>query len=165
MARDRIQRLTRLPRGPFSQSGAGDLFGSAVLLLGLAVAGMAISTGDAAAGHSPTPQNFKVAFIGDQGLSSNAVAVLNLIKDEGTDMVLHQGDFDYSDNPDAWDQQINGVLGDDFPYFASVGNHDEIAWPGYQGKLQARLNKVACQGRRENVPAGRSKTVPLNATL
>ena len=22
-----------------------------------------------------------------------------------------------------------------------------------------------CQGRRENVPAGRSKTVPLNATL
>ena len=24
---------------------------------------------------------------------------------------------------------------------------------------------TGCQGRRENVPAGRSKTVPLNATL
>ncbi len=28
-----------------------------------------------------------------------------------------------------------------------------------------RLGRPVCQGRRENVPAGRSKTVPLNATL
>ena len=43
------------------------------------------------------PPNFKVAFIGDQYLGSNAVSVLQLIKDEGTDMVLHQGDFDYAE--------------------------------------------------------------------
>ncbi len=44
-------------------------------------------------------------------------------------MVLHQGDFDYKDDPDAWDQRINLVLGPDFPYFASIGNHDFAFWP------------------------------------
>ena len=42
-----------------------------------------------------TDANFRVAFIGDQGLNSNSIAVLNLIKDEGAQMVLHQGDLDY----------------------------------------------------------------------
>lgn len=89
------------------------------------------------------PPNFKVAFIGDQGRGSDSVAVLQLIRDEGADMVLHQGDFDYGDNPDAWDQQINDVLGPDFPYFASIGNHDEPAWDGYQKKLYDRLNRLS----------------------
>ena len=57
-------------------------------------------------------------------------------------MVLHQGDFDYQDDPEAWDQQINDVLGMDFPYFASVGNHDVLAFEGYQRKLQERLGRV-----------------------
>ena len=95
------------------------------------------------------PPNFKVAFIGDQGLSSASRAVLRMIRDEGADMVLHQGDFDYRDDPDAWDQQINQVLGEDFPYFASVGNHDVPAWRDYQKKLEARLaqiNGARCTG-------------------
>ena len=41
----------------------------------------------------------RVAFIGDQGLGPNAIAVLELIKDEGAQMVLHQGDFEYKDDP------------------------------------------------------------------
>ena len=87
-----------------------------------------------------TPPGFKVAFIGDQGLgSSDSIPVLELILNEGADMVLHQGDFDYNDDPDAWDNQINGVLGPDYPYFASIGNHDTSAWPGYQQKLIDRL--------------------------
>ena len=40
-----------------------------------------------------TPVNFKIAFIGDQGLNPNSVAVLNLIKAEGAQAVMHQGDF------------------------------------------------------------------------
>ena len=90
-----------------------------------------------------TPKNFKVAFIGDQGLGPNSVSVLKLIENEDADMVLHQGDFEYSDNPDAWDQQINDVLDDDFPYFASIGNHDLVAWDGYQQKLIERLGKIS----------------------
>jgi len=88
------------------------------------------------------PSNFKVAFIADQGLGPNSVAVLQLIKDEGADMVLHQGDFEYTDDPDAWDQQINDVLGPDFPYFASIGNHDLVALDGYKQKLNERLAKI-----------------------
>src|ERR1041385_8400090 len=82
-----------------------------------------------------TPANLKIAFIGDQSLGPNAVAVLNLIKAEGAQAVMHSGDFDYTDNPAAWDAQINRVLGADFPYFATIGNHDELAWAkpdGYQ---------------------------------
>jgi hypothetical protein len=98
----------------------------------------------------PEP-NFKIAFIGDQGSDANAKAVLTLIKNEGADLVLHQGDFDYNDDPAAWDAQINDMLGQNFPYFASVGNHDESAWSGtngYQQLLKDRLNRlgIAWQG-------------------
>ena len=86
--------------------------------------------------------NFTVAFLGDQGIGGNSEKVLELVKSEGSQMVLHQGDFDYHDDPEAWDNQISRVLGDDFPYFASVGNHDIAAWPGYQKKLQERLERV-----------------------
>jgi len=89
-----------------------------------------------------TTKNLKVAFIGDQGVTDDAVSVLELILFEGADMVLHQGDFDYFDDPDLWDTQINEILGSDFPYFASVGNHDVPAWNGYQEKLQNRLDKI-----------------------
>jgi hypothetical protein len=91
------------------------------------------------------PVNFTVAFIGDQGLGPNAEAVLNLIKNEGADAVLHQGDFDYVDNPAGWDGQINGILGPNFPYFASVGNHDAARFygsGGYQEFLAARMNRL-----------------------
>ncbi len=86
--------------------------------------------------------SIKVAFIGDQGVNENAVSVLRLIESENTDMVLHQGDFDYLDDPDLWDEQITSTLGNDFPYFASVGNHDVKSWDGYQEKLQNRLDKI-----------------------
>ncbi|MDA2912747.1 putative Ig domain-containing protein [Acidobacteriia bacterium AH_259_A11_L15] len=97
----------------------------------------------------PTAPNLKVAFIGDQGLGPDSEAVLQLIANEGAQIVLHQGDFDYSDDPEAWDSQINKILGASFPYFASIGNHDVAAWSGYQQKLEARLAKIpeaSCTG-------------------
>ena len=98
-----------------------------------------------------TPPDFKVAFIGDQGLGDDPLAVLRLIRDEEADMVLHQGDLAYANDPEAWDGQINSVLGSDFPYFASIGNHDCLGsagcggpgrWPGFQSKLQRRLSQI-----------------------
>ena len=91
------------------------------------------------------PVNFTIAFIGDQGLGANAEAVLKLIKNEGADAVLHQGDFDYHDDPAGWDRQIDAILGPDFPYFASVGNHDAARFygpGGYQEFLAARMNRL-----------------------
>ena len=89
-----------------------------------------------------TDVDFRVAIVGDQGLGPNAIAVLNLIKDEGAQMVLHQGDFDYQDDPVKWDRQISNVLGSDFPYFASIGHHEAEAWNDYQEKLYDRLKKI-----------------------
>ncbi len=100
---------------------------------------------DPGSGSRNVPENFKIAFIGDQGYGADARAVLTLIKNEGAELVMHQGDFDYNDDPAAWDAQINGVLGADFPYFASVGNHDESRWGGtngYQQFLKNRLNRL-----------------------
>jgi calcineurin-like phosphoesterase family protein len=91
------------------------------------------------------PPNFKIAFIGDQGLGPNSVAVLNLIKNEGAQAVMHSGDLDYVDDPAAFDAQINSVFGANFPYFVSIGNHDELAWSGpngYQKLLESRFNRL-----------------------
>jgi hypothetical protein len=92
-----------------------------------------------------TPANFRVAFIGDQGNGSNAGAVLALIANEGAEAVLHSGDFDYDDRPQEWDDLITAFLGADFPYFASVGNHDEREFygsGGYQEHLEGRMNRL-----------------------
>ena len=91
------------------------------------------------------PANFRIAFIGDQGSGPDSVAVLNLIKSEGAQAVMHSGDLDYVDNPAAWEAQINNVLGPNFPYFVSIGNHDELAWSGpagYQRFLEDRFNRL-----------------------
>ena len=96
-----------------------------------------------------TAANLKVALFGDQGSGRDARAVLELIRDEGTDLVIHLGDFDYEDDPAAWDQLISDVLGSAFPYFAAIGNHDEDAWSAYQTLLLSRLQRIegaSCAG-------------------
>ncbi len=101
------------------------------------------SSGSGQETHSPG--SFTIAFIGDQGLGPAAEAVLTLIKNEGADAVLHQGDFDYHDDPAGWDGQINRILGPEFPYFASVGNHDAARFygpGGYQEFLEARMRRL-----------------------
>jgi predicted phosphodiesterase len=90
-----------------------------------------------------------VAFLADQGLGPNAVRVLRLVKQQGAQLVVHAGDLDYQNNPTAWDQQITDILGADFPYVATIGNHDVSAWEHYQTKLSQRLARtpnVRCQG-------------------
>lgn len=71
-----------------------------------------------------TTANLKVAFIGDSGAGSNFENVLNLIKNEGASMVIHNGDFDYGSNPNNFKAKINQILGANFPYVYVVGNHD-----------------------------------------
>ena len=92
-----------------------------------------------------TPRNFKIAFIGDQGLGNPSEKVLKLIKDEDAQAVVHLGDFDYRDYPGAWDGQINNILGPNFPYFAVIGNHDLKRWKGsdgYQELIKDRFKRV-----------------------
>ena len=115
------------------------------------VAGVALALGSSAwAQPEAPPVNFTIAFIGDQGLGPDSQAVLGLIRAEGADAVLHSGDFDYQDSPAAWDAQITAILEPNFPYFASVGNHDASAFygpGGYQAYLAARLNRLGIPWR------------------
>jgi hypothetical protein len=80
------------------------------------------------AGPIPTDPNLKVAFVGDSGDGENFIRVLGLIKSESAVMVMHQGDFDYVHDPKGFFATVDSILGPDFPYFASVGNHDNDSW-------------------------------------
>ena len=98
------------------------------------------------------PEPLTVAFIGDQGLTAEARAVLRMIKAEEADLVLLLGDLDYVDDPIAWDAMITEELGVDFPLFVAVGNHDQKRWYGPGGYLDqqearlARIPEVNCRG-------------------
>src|SRR5687768_6011841 len=81
---------------------------------------------------SRTPPDFRVAFLGDQGLTGDSRSVLQLVKSEGAQLLIILGDFDYRDSPDAWDALLSQVLGKDFPILAVVGNHDVKQWRGYR---------------------------------
>ena len=77
---------------------------------------------------SSTDPNLLVAFVGDTGYGPGFLNVLNLIQSEGADLVVHQGDFDYADDPQGFFDLIDSVLGPTFPYVASPGNHDMTSW-------------------------------------
>jgi hypothetical protein len=80
-------------------------------------------------GPIPTEENLRVAFIGDSGYGANFAAVLDMIEAEGADLILHEGDFDYADDPDGFFAAINSAIGPTYPYLMSVGNHDIASWP------------------------------------
>ncbi|MEO9872625.1 IPT/TIG domain-containing protein [Ekhidna sp.] len=96
-------------------------------------------------GQEKTPSNFKIAFFGDSNIGSAAKAVLNLVKSEGADAVVHPGDLNYAEIPVDFESHINEILGADYPYFFCVGNHDDEAWNGpnkYQSFLEERFKRL-----------------------
>jgi hypothetical protein len=97
---------------------------------------------DAPPATGATIPNLKVAFVGDQGATSNTTAVLKMVKSEGAQFLIVLGDFDYTSNANLWDSTLTAGLGADFPVFAAAGNHDVDAWPAYKAKLDARLAKI-----------------------
>ena len=78
-----------------------------------------------------TPANFKVAFIGDTGVGTNFKAVLSLVKSEAADMLLIGGDLGYAAAPTTWMNDLNSVLGADFPVFAGTSDADRTFWWRY----------------------------------
>ncbi|KNE68246.1 hypothetical protein AMAG_12920 [Allomyces macrogynus ATCC 38327] len=96
----------------------------------------------------PRPKT-RIAFLGDQGLRPDSLALLKQVKDWKPHAVVHLGDFDYRDNPVAFDAQIDSVFGPHFPYLAAIGNHDLVRWTshpvlgaGYRDLLAARLRRI-----------------------
>lgn len=88
-------------------------------------------------------QSIKVAFTGDQSIGSGAEEVLRLIRDEGSDLLLIQGDLGYNrDSAWTWNSHLDDILGEDFPVLAVVGNHENFEWLSYKSYLQRRLDRI-----------------------
>lgn len=92
----------------------------------------------------------KVAFIGDQGIDDNAMAVLSLIASEEVDLLVIQGDLGYDDSAATqWRDNLVTALGEGFPVLAVVGNHETAEWPVYQSMLTdmlATADELSCRG-------------------
>lgn len=119
----------------------------AVFLLILSSILFSIRTQKSIKENEPTTPT-KIAFIGDQGLGQNAADVLNLIQQENVDLIIHSGDFDYLDDPQAWIDQIDQNT-HDIPYLVSVGNHDLNEWDSYQQLILDRISdypQINCLG-------------------
>jgi hypothetical protein len=74
--------------------------------------------------------DLKIAFIGDSGASATFEQVLELVRAERADAVVHLGDAVYGEETSEqfW-AVVDRVLGHDFPYFLAQGNHDDWQWP------------------------------------
>lgn len=92
----------------------------------------------------------KVAFTGDQGHDDNARAVLNMIANEGTDLLLIQGDLGYDPGVyDIWESNLTNSLGGNFPVLSVVGNHEDHDWSDYHRLIKDRVNRageLSCSG-------------------
>jgi hypothetical protein len=86
-----------------------------------------------------TDPGLKVAFIGDTDHGAGFKSVLQLVKQEGAQGLLVNGDMSYSENPTAWWAATEEVLGADFPVFLARGNHDDVNWVGFEPKATQHL--------------------------
>eukprot|EP01125_Pyxidicula_operculata_P013425 TRINITY_DN4453_c0_g1_i1.p1 TRINITY_DN4453_c0_g1~~TRINITY_DN4453_c0_g1_i1.p1 ORF type:complete len:853 (+),score=184.51 TRINITY_DN4453_c0_g1_i1:53-2560(+) len=118
------------------------------------------------------PVNLTLAFYGDQGVDDNVlngrrIQYMKLLKEEeGVSAIFHAGDFDYNNNPTLWDDRITMALGSDFPYFSTIGNHDQPQWLNYRKKIHDRWNKFGakCYGDvgRDNICSFKGFTFVLS---
>jgi predicted phosphodiesterase len=115
----------------------------------------------------PTDANLKVAIIGDTAAGPNFKSVLRLVKSEGADLVMIQGDLTYSGTtPAAWfsavDNEINqawpgSTAAVTIPYFVAKGNHD-ADWGTLGGGLRDRMAKWGVASEN-NDPSARNYSV------
>ncbi len=86
-----------------------------------------------------TTPHLKVAFIGDSGAGAGFASVIQLIKEEEVDLVMHQGDFSYRAGPTPkWLAAIS-QLDPAIPYLGADGNHDN--WPEYAPFFEEQVQK------------------------
>lgn len=125
----------------------------AVLLTAAAINGVRLISNRIQPVAAATDEELKVAFIGDTGFDEDYLDVLELIQAEGADFIVHLGDFDYDDNPNGFFRVTDEVLGEGYPMFGIVGNHDADLWDSncgspngcYAGQFAERLTELGVE--------------------
>lgn len=101
--------------------------------------------------NDKSPENFRIAFLGDSGKSQGFRKTLSLIDRMNTNLVIHLGDLAYSEldrkSARKWNAEIDSVLGPSFPYLFVIGNHDRWHWSGSKGYRSILKKRVG------NLPA------------
>eukprot|EP01064_Diplonema_japonicum_P015108 TRINITY_DN2287_c0_g1_i4.p1 TRINITY_DN2287_c0_g1~~TRINITY_DN2287_c0_g1_i4.p1 ORF type:complete len:447 (+),score=84.28 TRINITY_DN2287_c0_g1_i4:1068-2408(+) len=101
----------------------------------------------------------KIGFLGDTSDKSSAGLAYRLMRDDGVDLVMQNGDFDYTNNPKKWGRFLDSNWfghGKEHVVMTS-GNHDIKKWygsRGYQNVLYSRMSKDlrdACTGRDQSL--------------
>lgn len=90
-----------------------------------------------------------VAFVGDHGTEADAVAVLDLIVEQGAQALVSQGDLGYDAPAADFMAMLDARLGKDFPFIPVLGNHDWSERDAYRDLFEARLAltpEVTCDG-------------------
>lgn len=99
---------------------------------------------------SVTAETVKIAFTGDQGVGDNARSVLQLIAEEGADLLMIQGDLGYGATAATqWETNLNDRFGPEFPVLVVAGNHENYEWPLYKSLTKKRIDrsdKLSCNG-------------------
>lgn len=94
----------------------------------------------------------RLAFFGDSTTTDHAKSVLQMIKNNDVDAIIHLGDLDYDYNPPAMEEHINSVFSEEYPYIYIIGNHETEVWNQYQQNNYNRLLnqsgdiKIYCKG-------------------
>ena len=72
----------------------------------------------------------KIGFLGDSGAQTSSSstgyygkAVYDMMRTNGVDLVLQNGDFDYQGSPSTWESFLNANSGN-MLYLMSAGNHE-----------------------------------------
>ncbi len=130
-------------------TGTGGSAGSASGGSGGSAASAGGSGGSPSGALQKPEAGLKIALFGDQGNRAESREVLEMITEEKADFVIHLGDFDYGDDPPAWEKLMDDGLGD-LPWVAVVGNHDIVKLTEYQEVIERKLKKspkIECEGQ------------------
>ena len=86
----------------------------------------------------------KIAWFGDQGANDKSLKVLQMISNWNPDGIVHLGDFDYKNDPNAFISLLNRTV-KGIPYISAIGNHDIEKFQGeggYQHQLVSWMNQT-----------------------
>jgi Calcineurin-like phosphoesterase len=109
----------------------------------LSQANVPVSDGRVAAARAEGREGLVFGMVGDEGVGQRTSVVLQLAREENAAFVLSAGDLAYRNHAASeWESQLDRVLGESYPYYTAIGNHDVGRWSEYAPRLVRRAERV-----------------------